>query len=644
MKNNGYIRVAAAVIDVAVANPDNNVESILATIKDGAYQGVKIIVFPELSITGYTCADLFNQTLLLEKGEEALLRLVDATKELDIICAIGIPLRHTGSLYNCAVFFHRGEIKCAIPKIYLPNSAEFYEKRWFASGKDIGYQNIKIGDRCVPFGNRILLRAGDAVIGAEICEDMWTPVPPASFLAMAGANIIVNLSASNEVISKHDYLRQLVSSESARLITGYVYASSGDGESSTDLVYSGNGFICENGKILAATERFNHHPQLLISDIDIELLENHRRKTTSWGDCAANFKESFTTIDCTGFNQESNGDIMREYSAQPFVPQKSEREKNCREIISIQVAGLMQRLRAINCKEAVIGISGGLDSTLALMVTVEAFDSLGLSRTGIKGITMPGFGTTRRTHTNADTLMSQLGITSIEIPISKAVELHFKDIGHNPEIQDVTYENCQARERTQILMDYANQTGGIVIGTGDLSESALGWATYNGDHMSMYAVNASIPKTLVKYLVETFAITSQDKKLARTLRDIIDTPISPELIPADDKGEIKQKTEELVGPYLQHDFFLYHTIRNGFGPSKIFMIAKEAFADRPKEEILKNLTNFYRRFFQQQFKRSCMPDSPKVGNVCLSPRGDWRMPSDASWALWKRECEDLANK
>lgn len=644
MDNNGYIRVASAIIPVAIGNPEKNAQHIISAIRRGFSVGAKIIVFPELSITGYTCADLFSQSLLIDKAEENLLKIVRETARMDIVAVVGMPVRYLGRLFNCAVFFRKGKIEWILPKTYLPNYAEFYEKRWFASGENIKSETIILNGYEIPFGRNYILKAGDAIIGCEICEDMWVPIPPASHQALAGANIIVNISASNELIGKHEYLRDLVKGESARLICGYVYASAGDGESSTDLVYTGNAFIAENGKVIEEAPRFLHSDKIIMADIDLELIENHRRKTSSWGDCAASYSGDIRIINTGSFISSSFVSPKRYYSSTPFVPPIKEREAYCREIISIQVAGLMQRLRTIGCKSAVVGISGGLDSTLALMVTVEAFDRLGIPRTGITGITMPGFGTTKRTHSNADQLMKQLGINAIEIPIGEAVKQHFSDIGHDPEIQDVTYENSQARERTQILMDYANQCNGIVIGTGDLSESALGWATYNGDHMSMYAVNASIPKTLVKYLVETFASTTDDKLLASTLRDIIDTPISPELIPADDKGEIKQKTEELVGPYILHDFFLYQLIRNGFGPKKIFAIARQAFGKQTSDQdLITNLTTFFRRFFNQQFKRSCMPDSPKVGSVCLSPRGDWRMPSDASWMLWKQECEDLEN-
>lgn len=642
MNDNGYFRVAAAVPEVALADPESNTRRIVSLAEKCASRHAMLAVFPELCTTGYTCADLFSQSQLIRQAASQLSEIADATRNLEMIIAAGAPLFRLGKLYNCAVFIHKGEIIAALPKTYLPNYGEFYEKRWFSSGAGIRNSSIMINGKEIPFGTDILVRCGNAVIGAEICEDLWAPIPVSSYAALAGANVIVNLSASNEVISKHEYLLQTIKSTSARCIAGYVYASAGNGESSTDLSFSGNAIICENGKIAASSERFAHQEAFEIYDLDLEMIDNHRQKSTSWSDCSSLHHEHFRIIDADCKDTRQPGDIIHSYSPTPFVPPAEMQREVSKEIISIQVAGLMQRLRAIRCSKAVVGISGGLDSTLALLVTAEAFDRLGIDRSNIIGITMPGFGTTVRTHTNADSLMDLLGVTSLEIPINNAVSLHFSDIGHDPETKDVTYENSQARERTQILMDYANKINGIVIGTGDLSESALGWATYNGDHMSMYAVNASIPKTLVRYLVEYFAASASDSRLSDILRDIIDTPISPELIPADDKGNIAQKTEELVGPYILHDFFLYHVMRNGFGPKKILAISRIAFSGiTPDEEIKKNLTTFFRRFFSQQFKRSCMPDSPKVGNVCLSPRGDWRMPSDASSSLWTDACNGL---
>lgn len=643
-----FFRSAASFPEIRVGDVDFNTRSILKLHLEAAGRGARIIVFPELCVTGYTCADLFGQTLLLDAAEKALTKLAEATSAPEAAgCAmvVGCPLRHQGRLYNCGVLISGGHIRGAVAKSHIPNYSEFYERRWFDPAPDT-VSEITIGQDTVVFGRNILFRVGTAAMsaltGIEICEDLWVPQPPSGNLAQAGACIICNLSASDEVIGKHSYLRSLISQQSARCRCGYIYASAGIGESSTDLIFSGNAIIAEDGCVLAESDRFRPCSGLAVADIDIEHLENDRRRTSTFptqNGCRPVVVDA--TVDTDTCRQD---DIMRPLTKTPFVPSGKENLLgHCEEITSIQAWGLMQRLRSTGCRHAVIGISGGLDSTLALLVTVRAFDMLGLDRKNIIAVTMPGFGTTGRTHTNADTLMKELGVTPFEIPIGNAVSLHFSDIGQDPKLHDATYENSQARERTQILMDLANKWGGMVIGTGDLSELALGWCTYNGDQMSMYGVNASVPKTLVKYLVSYFAENSDNAKLRDTLTDIIDTPISPELIPAEPDGSIRQKTEDLVGPYELHDFFLYHTLRNAFHPEKVFFLAHHAFSDDFDDTtILKWMRVFYRRFFNQQFKRSAMPDGPKVGSVCLSPRGDWRMPSDASSALWLAEVDRIA--
>ncbi len=666
MNDLGYIRVAAAVPAVALADPITNADRIIDMIKQAESKGVSLIVFPELCVTGYTCADLFNQSLLLEQSKIALGKIVEFTANKTCAVVVGAPLMIEGSLYNCAVVIRNGGVDGVVPKTYLPNYNEFYEGRWFTPGAMLKTRTIGLSsiiklefrdDYTVPAGTNLIFEVDDVSYAIEICEDLWVPSPPSSHLAMQGAEIILNLSATDENIGKHAYLLDLIRQQSARCRCGYVYASAGVGESSTDLVFSGNGIIAEDGSILASSPRFSRQATLTTADIDVEKLRNDRRKfaTFAQGNAYAGVERACVRANYAPSYDPFPGELIpelislgadfpdRPVSRHPFVDSDpGRRDENCGEIISIQTWGLEQRLEATGCKKLVIGISGGLDSTLALLVAARAFDRLGLDRKGIIGITMPGYGTTTRTHTNATDFMELMGVTSMEIPISKAVDQHFIDIGQSKEVHDATYENGQARERTQILMDMANKTGGMVLGTGDLSELALGWCTYNGDHMSMYAVNASIPKTLVRHLVEWFAAHA-DEATARVLRDIIDTPISPELIPAD-SGEdtIAQKTEDLVGPYELHDFFLYHTLRNNFAPKKIYTLAKKAFAGVYDNETLKKwLRNFYRRFFSQQFKRSCMPDGPKVGSVCLSPRGDWRMPSDAKAALWLRETESL---
>lgn len=611
-------------------------------MRQASEKGVQIIAFPELSVTGYTCLDLFAQQTLLDGAEEALLQLVSNTADLDILTIVGVPLRTENRLINAAVVFQKGAIRGVVPKTYLPNYKEFQEQRWFTSATELRESTISIGEEEYPMGSHLLFRSGRLTAGIEICEDLWVPVPPSSLLAMEGANIIFNLSASNELIGKHAYLRSLICQQSARCMAGYVYASSGFGESSTDLVFAGNGIIAENGNLLAESPRFTMEEQLVISEIDIETLQNDRQVNTSFMYGTSGLpKEKAQVVDFQvripdGFS------LTRPVDPHPFTPSGEALKERCEEIFHIQVAGLAKRLVHAHAQTAVVGISGGLDSTLALLVTVMTFDVLKMPRGQIIGITMPGFGTTDRTYTNACDLIRSLGVTLKEIPIKEACLQHFRDIDHDPSVHDVTYENCQARERTQLLMDVANQKNGLVIGTGDLSELALGWATYNGDHMSMYGVNGSIPKTLVKYLVEWVANHKVDNASRLTLLDIVDTPISPELIPADENGNIKQKTEDLVGPYELHDFFLYHFLRFGSHPSKIYFLAQKAFAGIYDNATVKKwLYTFFRRFFQQQFKRSCLPDGPKVGSVSLSPRGDWRMPSDAVSRLWLEEIERI---
>ena len=640
--NYGFVKVAAAVPLVQVADCFYNIEKIEGLMRQASEKGVQIIAFPELSVTGYTCLDLFAQQTLLDGAEEALLQLVSNTADLDILTIVGVPLRTENRLINAAVVFQKGAIRGVVPKTYLPNYKEFQEQRWFTSATELRESTISIGKEEYPMGSHLLFRSGRLTAGIEICEDLWVPVPSSSLLAMEGANIIFNLSASNELIGKHAYLRSLICQQSARCMAGYVYASSGFGESSTDLVFAGNGIIAENGNLLAESPRFMMEEQLVISEIDIDTLQNDRQVNTSFMYGTSGLpKEKAQVVDFQvripdGFS------LTRPVDPHPFTPSGEALKERCEEIFHIQVAGLAKRLVHAHAQTAVVGISGGLDSTLALLVTVMTFDALKMPRGQIIGITMPGFGTTDRTYTNACDLIRSLGVTLKEIPIKEACLQHFRDIDHDPSVHDVTYENSQARERTQLLMDVANQKNGLVIGTGDLSELALGWATYNGDHMSMYGVNGSIPKTLVKYLVEWVANHKVDDASRLTLLDIVDTPISPELIPADENGNIKQKTEDLVGPYELHDFFLYHFLRFGSHPSKIYFLAQKAFAGIYDNATVKKwLYTFFRRFFQQQFKRSCLPDGPKVGSVSLSPRGDWRMPSDAVSRLWLEEIERI---
>ncbi len=650
----GYVKVASAVPTVKVADCVSNIKEIESQIAMAEGQGAEIIVFSELCVTGYTCQDLFRQQLLLDATENCVMQLLEFSRQLDIISIIGVPLVAGDLLLNCAVVIQRGKILGIVPKTFLPNYSEFYEKRWFASSQDLRPQEIRYAGHPVfitPAPQ--LFRTGDGVLfGVEICEDVWAPTPPSNHLALAGAEIIFNLSASDELIGKHDYLKSLLCQQSARTICGYVYSGAGFGESTQDVVYGGNALIYENGQLLAESERFAMDSQLVFAQIDVEKLNADRRSNTTFVNAQRRMiGEEIHIGRAEAAAVPHNFTLERYVDPHPFIPSDGDMQKSCDEIFNIQVMGLAKRILHTHAKTVVLGISGGLDSTLALLVCVKTFDKLKLDRKGIVGVTMPGFGTTGRTHRNAVSLMQSLGVDMREVNISKSVMQHFEDIGQDPDVHDVTYENSQARERTQILMDLANKLNGLVIGTGDLSELALGWATYNGDHMSMYGVNASIPKTLITYLVKFVAQTVDDKS-ASTLYDVIATPISPELIPADEEGNIRQKTEDLVGPYELHDFFLYHFLRNGFSPRKIFVLAKKAFGNGVATDdgvghysddvILHWLGTFCRRFVNQQFKRSCLPDGPKVGSVSLSPRGDWRMPSDAMATLWLDEVAKLS--
>ena len=637
----GFIQVAAAVPAVKVADVDYNVQQVESMIAQAERQGVEVVVFPELCLTGYSCQDLFKEQLLIDKAEEGLLALLDFTRKLNVISIIGLPVQAGGLLYNCAAVVQDGQLMGVVPKRYLPNYSEFYEKRWFASSQDLTAKEIYLAGSPVTISSdpQIFQTADGVCFGIEICEDVWAPTPPSNRLSLAGADIIFNLSASDELSGKHAYLMSLLAQQSARTMCGYVYAGSGFGESTQDVVYGGNAIIFENGRLLGEGERFSFQPQMTEAQIDVEMLRTERRTNSTFINAQQGVTAKVVRLKPV---EPREFQLKRQIDPHPFIPKEGKMAEDCEEILNIQVAGLAKRLFHIGCDKAVVGISGGLDSTLALLVTVKAFDKLGMDRRGVIGITMPGFGTTDRTHTNAVSLMESLGVTCREISIAKAVTQHFMDIGHSMEQHDVTYENGQARERTQILMDVANQVNGIVIGTGDLSELALGWATFNGDHMSMYGVNAGVPKTLIRYLVKYVAMTGVDEKSRTTLLDIIDTPISPELIPADKNGNILQKTEDLVGPYELHDFFMYNILRYGFRPAKVYLLAQRAFEGIYDDETIKKwLTTFCRRFFNQQFKRSCLPDGPKVGSISLSPRGDWRMPSDASGALWLKDCEKL---
>ena len=646
--NYGFVKVAAAVPKMKIADCEFNEFEIQTIITKAEGQHIEVICFPELCITGYTCGDLFGQQLLLDRCEEALFKLLEATRTFNIIAIVGAPLLYQSTLLNTAIVIQHGKILGIVPKTFIPNYKEFYEQRWFASSLTFPETQVHLCGQLVPLSARMLFHTSQMTFGIEICEDLWAPIPPSNRLALEGAEVMFNLSATNECIGKNAYLRTLISQQSARLLCGYVYASCGFGESTQDLVFAGNALIYENGHLIAEGKRFVMDEQIVVSEIDVERLRAERQTNTTFSAAIRlNTGTGCRHIDCQTVVPE-DFTLTRSINPHPFVPAGKELDERCEEIFSIQVEGLAKRVVHTRAKTLVIGISGGLDSTLALLVSVLTVDRLQRGRQDIIGVTMPGFGTTDRTYHNAIALMRSLGITTREVSIREACLLHFRDIGHDPDVHDVTYENSQARERTQILMDIANQTDGFVVGTGDISELALGWCTYNADHMSNYGVNGSVPKTLVRHLVKWVALNHVDEQSKATLLDIVDTPISPELIPADADGNIVQKTEDLVGPYELHDFFLYYFLRFGFRPSKIFFLAQEAFSGKTpgagiyNDDIIKKwLTTFCRRFFTQQFKRSCLPDGPKVGSVALSPRGDWRMPSDASYALWVGECENL---
>ena len=642
--NHGFVKVASAVPLVKVADCQYNVEQIESLVIQAEGKGIEIICLPELSLTAYSCGDLFGQQLLLDEAEMALINLMNVTRSLDIISIIGLPVPYHGALLNCAAVVQRGKILGLVPKTFLPNYKEFYEKRWFQSGADILDGTVLICGQQVNVSTKLLFRTPSCSFGIELCEDLWAPIPPSSLLALQGADIIFNLSADSDAVGKYSYLRNLLAQQSARSICGYVYSSCGFGESTQDVVFSGKGLIYENGLLLAETPRHQIASQMLEAEIDVERLRSERRTNTTFAGCSSQIGRKVDRLNIVDTErvQARPFSLTRVVDPHPFVPTGKRLDERCQEIFDIQTEGLAKRVQHTGAQTVVVGISGGLDSTLALLVCVSAFDKLGMNRRGIVGITMPGFGTTDRTYTNAVNLMKLLGITIREISIKDACLQHFADIGHDTDKHDITYENSQARERTQILMDAANQMNGFVVGTGDLSELALGWATYNGDHMSMYGVNASVPKTLVRSLVMWVAEHTKDESTHRTLLDIAETPISPELIPADEQGNITQKTEDLVGPYELHDFFLYYLLRWGFRPAKIYLLARQAFGTAYDDATIRKwLRNFCRRFFSQQFKRSCLPDGPKVGSCSLSPRGDWRMPSDASSALWLRECDEL---
>lgn len=634
LKKQGFVRVGAVVPKLKVADTEFNCNEIIEQIEKASNNKIQIAIFPELCITGYTCQDLFEQDTLLEEAEKSLSKILDYTNNLDIICIIGMPIKQENQLFNTAVVIQKGEILGVVPKTFIPNYGEFYEKRWFASSKNANKKEIEILGQKVPFGIDLLFKDkenNEICFGIEICEDIWAVEPPSNKLALLGANIIFNLSASNEVIGKKEYRRELVKMQSAKTISGYVYCSSGVNESTSDVVFSGESMIFENGSCLANNERFDFESNMIFTEIDTKKLANDRRKNISFMGNPVDLEYREIEINIP----DNIEDLTREYSKTPFVPEdKKKISKICEEILNIQSYGLAKRLLHTNINKTVIGISGGLDSTLAFLVIIKAYEILNIPKENIIAITMPGFGTTSRTHNNSMKLINEYGATFREINITKSSLQHFEDIGHDKNIKDVTYENAQARERTKILMDIANKENGLVIGTGDLSELALGWCTYNGDHMSMYAVNASIPKTLVKYIIKWVADNSKEE-CKNIINDILDTPISPELLPPDEKGNIEQKTEEQVGPYILHDFFLYHFLRYGAEPKKIYILACKTFKQDFKEEEIKHwLQVFIKRFFTQQFKRNCMPDGPKVGTVSLSPRGDLRMPSDASCNIW----------
>ena len=634
----GFVKVATAVPRVKVADCMANVEEIKNLVLEADKKGVQVVLFPELALTGATCGDLIAQPLLQDAAEEALKKLLDETCESNVIAVVGMPLSAGNSLLNVAVVIYKGSVLGVVPKTILNGD----EKRWFTTLDYFGTDSLTLCNQEVLVGSQILFRMGHSTFSIAFSDDVQAPKSITDNLALQGAEMLLIPAADNDVLGRYTYTTQQLTQQSAALLAAHIYCSSGFGESTTDTVYAGNAFILEKGKMLAQSERFCMESQLVISEIDVELLRNLRRKSTLFSEACNGFEDKVAVSITIPYQAQPDAEFTRTFNPHPFVPQGAKLDERCREIFAIQTTGLAQRLVHTNTKTAVIGISGGLDSTLALLVCVKTFDKLGWDRKNIIGVTMPGFGTTDRTYTNALDLMKALGITLREISIKKACLQHFEDIGHDAANHNVVYENAQARERTQILMDIANQTWGMVVGTGDLSELALGWATYNGDHMSMYSVNGGVPKTLVKHLVKWVAENDVEGEAKATLLDIVDTPISPELTPADEQGNIKQKTEDLVGPYELHDFFLYHFMHNAFAPAKIYFLACRTFDGVYDEETIKKwLKNFFRRFFNQQFKRSCLPDGPKVGSISISPRGDWRMPSDASSAVWLAEVEKL---
>ena len=647
MINDGFVRVASASPVIKVADVDFNTNEIIKIIDEAISKNISILVMPELCITGYTCADLFFQEPLISKSLEKLISLKKYSIGKEILFTVGIPLKFKNALYNCAATICNGRILGIVAKTYIPNYNEFYEQRWFSSSETITNREIVIDGETIPFGSSILFQHrtfNDLSIGIEICEDLWSPLPPSTIHAINGATVILNPSASNDLVGKSSYRKSLVSSQSAKTITSYIYSSAGFGESTTDVVFSGHCLIYENGTKLKENERFKLESNLIYSDIDIEKLMADRIKMTSYSNHLTNHIKSEYEIVTFDLDIKKQNKLIRYINPQPFVPNNEKKRSNrCEEIFSIQTFGLAKRINHIGCEKVIVGISGGLDSTLALLVCAMTYDLLGKDRSNIIGVTMPGFGTTDRTYNNAISLMEHLGVTIKEISIKESCLIHFRDIGHDPDNHSTTYENVQARERTQILMDLSNELNGIVIGTGDLSEMALGWATYNGDHMAMYSVNTTIPKTLVRYLVQWITDYKVGENAKAVLSDILDTPVSPELLPPDKKtGKIKQKTEEVVGPYELHDFFLYNMLRFGFSPKKIYRLALQTFDEKYSSDTIKKwITTFYKRFFMHQFKRSCLPDGPKVGSICLSPRGDLRMPSDAVSKLWLDEISTL---
>jgi NAD+ synthase (glutamine-hydrolysing) len=645
----GFLRIAACVPELRVADVDFNTQTTIALAQQAAQQGARVAVFPELGITGYTSADLFYQSHLLAAAQQALLNIAIAVRHLDVVLVVGAPLEIDGRIYNCAAAINGGEVLAVVPKQFLPTTQEYYEKRWFSSGMHTKLTQVLIKDQPVPFGTNLLIAlAGEPLckIGIEICEDLWAVNPPSGDLALAGATVLLNPSASVDLLGKADYRRDLVKQQSARTLAAYVYAGSGPGESTTDVVYGGHALIAENGIVLAESERFSFESHLTLADVDVDRL-NHERHSNSSFSFGGNLMKAMCVVYAHQIenpkSEIANSSLLRPLARTPFVPSnKAQRDANCREIFAIQSTGLAKRLRHTGVKNVTIGLSGGLDSTLALLVILKAYAKLKLPLAGVHAITMPGFGTSQRTKSNAEKLAELLGVSLRTIPITPAVRQHFADIGHDEEDHDVVFENAQARERTQILMDVANAVGGFVVGTGDLSELALGWMTFNADHMSMYHVNAGVPKTLVRYIIEWAAESEYSGEIARVLRDVADTPITPELLPLDDRGNLQQETEETIGPYVLHDFFLYNIVRNGFAPKKVFFLAQQVFKDEFADAVLlKWLRNFYKRFWANQFKRSVMPDGPKVGSVALSPRGDWRMPSDASAALWLKALDEV---